>query len=191
MQWLGLIASFVIGRMNNKQAGPNRMSPQAIFEDITYKSRQAVMLTLGGVIAVVMLCSGLMMSIADATAQYDRNAIIAFTATFNTGLVIALLSAICFAFIFTRAWPGVREHRGNYQDNLRNENKASGFGFSRSNAEAHRAGNLEQAFSALIMDFVKEREVRRQANARPASESYGEKRARAKAFEPEPPPVYH
>jgi hypothetical protein len=189
MQWLGLIASFVIGRMNNKKAGPSLMSPQAIFEDITFKSRKVVMLTLGAVIAVVLLCSGLMMSIIDATTQYDKNSIITFSATFNTGLVLALLAVISFTFIFTRAWPGVREHRNEF----RAETKSSSLGFSRASSkpEPHHAGGLEQAISALIVDFVKEREVRRQSNARPTGETYGEQRARTKGFEQEPPPVYH
>lgn len=185
MQWLGLIASFIIGRMNNKTAGPNRMSPQAIFDDITYKSRQVVMLTLSALIAVVLLCSGLMMSIVDATSQFDRNGIITFTATFNTGLVIALLALISFTLVFARAWPGVREHR-----KLHIEDRASGsnFSFSRSSAQAPRASSLEQALSALILDFVKEREVRRAARPQ---ESYGDPRTRTKAFEQEQGPVYH
>lgn len=178
MQWFGLILSFLIGKLNAHDAKPSRFSPEAIFDDVAFKSRKVVALTLGGVIAVLLLCGGLMMSIIDAAAQFDRNGVIYFSATFNTGLVLALIAAASFGLVFARAWPGVREHRGSYRETKR------GF-FAGSSAKP--ASSLETAISALILDFIKEREARRYARA---SESEFEHR-RGKAFEQETPPVYH
>lgn len=181
MKWLGIILPFLIGRFNSKQnAGPSFLSPVAVYEEITYKSRKAVMLTLGALAALIFLCGGLMMSIIDATTQFDRTGGIAFTATFGTGLAIGLLAIGTFAYVFLQAWPGIREHRQQV---------------IKERVEVHTSSSsLEQAFSSLIMDFVKEREYKRQTR-RPdyrSEQEWSRKSAsQSKPFESEQPNVYH
>ena len=93
MQWISLIFSFLLGRFNvNSDSGP-RFSLQSIYDEVAFKSRDLIALTLIGTASVILLCGGLFISLIDATAQYDRNNIITFSATFIAGLVLAVIIA--------------------------------------------------------------------------------------------------
>lgn len=147
MQLLAMIMSFIFGRMN-KQTTSIRESALEIFEEAIGKSRKVVVLTLAGLGAVTFFCGGIFIAILDATTQYDRNGFIAFSSTLGAGLTLVLLAAIGFAVVFARAWPGATKHV-----EVREE------------IHHHQSSGLEQALSILVMDFVKERELKRQQSA--------------------------
>lgn len=155
MQWISLIASFIFGKLNSRPPS-FKESAFAIFEEVTFKSRKAITLILGAAACVLILCGGLFMSLVDLTTQYDREGLIRFTASFGTGLSLVVLSLGVFVWIFKFAWPGARDRR-----EVREE----------APAHTHRGGPLEQALATLVMDFVKERELRREERESPLAPS--------------------
>jgi hypothetical protein len=147
MKWVAMIMSFIMGNMQKHSLGI-KDSAMEIFDEVVYKSRSAVMLTLGAFAAIIILCGGLFMAIIQATTQYDMTGQIFFSSTIAVGLILAALSLIVCAVVFTRAWPGVRTHLPKPEVKVE--------------AQGPQVGNsLEQAVALLVMDFVKEREASR------------------------------
>lgn len=144
MKLIPLILSFVFGRLGGKSKSL-RESALEIFEEITFRSRRLVSLLLVGLASVILLCGGLFISILNATTQYDRSGLIAWTATFSSGIALILIAAVTFSFVFLRAWP-------------------QSFRMKQKEQPTAPAGtsSLENALAALVMDYVKEREIKRE-----------------------------
>jgi len=146
MKWLGLILTFLFEKMTSH--GPSlKDSAVAIFEELTYKSRKTMSLILAGFASIIFLCGGFFISLIDATGQFDREGSIRMTSTFIAGLLLVAIAVFVFAWIFGSAWPGVKEHAVHAEDTA---------------SRAGAGSPLELALSALLMDFVKEREFKRE-----------------------------
>ena len=169
MKLIPMILSFVMGRLNSKHSKGLRESAMEIFDEVTFRSRSIVTLTLGGLGAVILLCGGVFIAILDATTQYDRSGIIVWTATFGAGVTLVLLAGLTFALVFMKAWPRPAL-------------------VSSKEAPLATAGTspLEAALATLVMDFVKEREVRR--NVREAQEKTEARTQAHPAGRPADPP---
>lgn len=145
MKWLMLMLTLAFRKFGSRPASLKETALE-IFEEVSHKSRRIVSLTLTGIAAVIFFCGGIFISIINATTQYDNNGDIYLTATLSGGLILIAIAAITFGLVFLRAWPGVAQERRKP-----------------SKEEANvRGTGLEQALSTLIMDFVKDREMRRE-----------------------------
>jgi sarcosine oxidase delta subunit len=156
-KWISLVASFLIGRMNGPNKGLSfslREVTMEILSGITQRGRRYVSLSLLGFGAVIFTCAGFLIALLNATSQWDRTGRILFTSTFGAGFFLTLCSIGAFVYIFRREWPRAinRPHLG---ERIREDLHMHG--------HAPRASNIEQAISALIMDFVRERENKRDA----------------------------
>lgn len=169
MQWIGMIVSFIMGNMQKKSLGIKE-SALEIFDEVVYKSRSVVTLTLVAFAAIIFMCGGLFMALIQATSQYDRTGQIFFSSTIGAGLILAAVSLLTFAIVFTKAWPGIRIHKTSKQHVQENERPAP--------------AGLEQALAVLVMDFVKDRELNRLKKEQQAASSGPERRnARRQAEE--------
>lgn len=151
MRWLGMVLSFLFGRMNTKPKSFREIAME-IFDDVSRRSRKVVSLTLAGLAAVIFFCGGVFISIIDGTTQYDRLGAVNWTATFGAGVALILLAVAVFAGVFLRAWPGALQRHSRVPPHQETSVLPSA---------------LEQALAALVMDFVKERELRRAARPQP------------------------
>ncbi|MNT52290.1 hypothetical protein D3C72_1893110 [compost metagenome] len=121
-----------------------------VLSGITQRSRRYVSLALIGLGSVVLACAGILITVLNATGQYDRSGQILFTSTFGAGIFMTVLAVSAFAWVFIREWP--RHHRGvhiNAHADIRHA------------AHERAPSSIENAVSALIMDFVHEREFKR------------------------------
>jgi hypothetical protein len=159
LKWIEIIASFFIGKMQANPGPGLRESAIAIFEEITYKSRKAVSLIVVSFGAGILALGGFFIALINATTQYDRDGVIGFTSTFVSGIVLILIAVATFAWVFGSAWPGVQQHKSSHKTKHRHhEHERSVEG---EEAPQRQPSTLEQALSLLVMDFVKERELRR------------------------------
>ncbi|WP_415062569.1 hypothetical protein [Bdellovibrio sp.] len=149
MRWLGMVLSFLFGRLNTKPKSFREIALE-IFDDVSRRSRKIVSLTLAGLGAVIFFCGGLFISIIDGTTQYDRFGMVNWTATFGAGVTLILFATAVFAVVFLRAWPGATQRHSRIPPHHEAPPPPSA---------------LEQALAALVMDFVKERELRREARS--------------------------
>jgi hypothetical protein len=143
MQWLSLLFSFFLGKFNVSRPPSLKDSVAFVFEEAAYRSRKPAVLILGGLACVLLLCGGFFMGLIDLTTQMDREGVVRASASAVSGFVLVALALGVFFWIFTRAWPGARHAKEKQA-----EKEAS-------------PGGLEQALTLLVMDFIKEREIRR------------------------------
>lgn len=153
MQWLSLLISFLVGKFNNSHRPSLKESVYSIVEEAVLKSRKPVALLLGGLASVLILCGGIFISILDLTRQYDQAGFVQFTATLGAGLALVVLTLGAFAWIFMSAWPGAKERAA--EKRLQEEQAP------------REASTLEQALATLVLDFVKEREQKRDQTLHP------------------------
>lgn len=148
---LGLLLSFFMGKFSFHGPKLNiREAAMAIFDEAIFKSRKAVTLLLTALASMIFICGGLFISLIDATRQYDQAGIINFSSTFISGLVLMLIAAGIVTWVFASAWPGVKKQGPQVQEVLERDTRP-------------QPNTLETALSALIMDFVKERELKRES----------------------------
>ncbi|MFV3410425.1 hypothetical protein [Bdellovibrio bacteriovorus] len=183
MKWLGFILPFIMGLGGKGSHRPRRSlkdSALEIYDAITIRSRTAVFLSMTGLGAIAFVCGGVFMFITEATSQYDTTGYVFWNSTLITSLCLTAAAVGGLSYVYFFAWPGVRA-----ADRRR---EAAEIEFKRQQ-ELH-AGSLEAALSALVMDFVRERELRRAqrtSSPSPAPESSTEgelHRARAEAERP-------
>lgn len=145
MRWLSLIFSFLAGRWNGARAPGLQETMSFLFAEAALRSRKPAVLVLGGLTCVLILCGGFFLSLIDLTTQIDREGTLSMTAQTLAGLALVLLSASVFYWIFNHAWPGLKSN--SKPKDLPSPAPAS---------------SLEQALSLLVMDFVKERQLKRE-----------------------------
>ncbi len=130
-----------------------------VFEELTFRSRRVITLSLTALASVIFFCGGIFIAVLSATSQYDRSGTILWTSTFGSGVTLIVLASIAFAVVFLRAWPGVHEAAPR----MRSKN-------------ARPAAGLDEALSALVMDFVDSRRQRRQTKATSRAEARASRR---------------
>ena len=158
MQFLAMIASFIFGRLNSRpQGGGIRETVLDLFEDIVLKGRRPVILILAGICAVLFFCGGLFITILEGTTQYDQVGYVTLSSTLGAGIALSLIAALGFAYVFAFAWPGAGK-------NAAREHVAP---------PPHQASTLEQALTVLVLDFVREREMRRERENQSAAPGAG------------------
>ncbi|AFY01211.1 hypothetical protein Bdt_1515 [Bdellovibrio bacteriovorus str. Tiberius] len=169
------------GKGSHKPRRSLKDSALEIYDAITIRSRTAVFLSMTGLGAIAFVCGGVFMFITEATGQYDRTGAIFWNSTLITSLCLTAIAVGGLSYVYFFAWPGVRA-----ADRRRDAAEAE---FKRQQ-ELH-AGSLESALSALVMDFVRERELRRaqrgtsSPSPTPEASTEGElHRARAEAERP-------
>ncbi len=99
MKWILVIVSFLFEHMTSKF---QQNSSTFLIEKALEKSRSIISLTLLGFVSVLIFAAGIIIAAINAFSQYDSNGVIAFTATFVGGLVLAALAGTSFAVIFTK-----------------------------------------------------------------------------------------
>jgi hypothetical protein len=189
LKWIGLILSFVMGRFNNHAPPMNfnfKEAAMGVFDEMTFKSRKAASLLLVALASVIFICGGFFISLIDATRQYDQTGGIALSSTFIAGAILALVAVGIFTWVFTSAWPGAQNER--LQRKLKN--KMEDFA-EHAAPPPPPPSSIEHALSALIMDFVHERESNRERRG-PEGHHPPPPRPhdREAAFADEVPPVY-
>jgi hypothetical protein len=159
IKWIGLILSFVMGRLNTHAPQMTfnfKDSAMAVFDEVTFKSRKAVSLLLVALASVIFICGGFFISLVDATHQYDQEGMIRFSSTFLSGVVLALVAVGIFIWVFASAWPGAQHNR------MKAKLKDKMDEMAEQAKPAPSPSSIEQALTALIMDFVHEREAKRE-----------------------------
>lgn len=145
MKWLSLLFSFFLGKFNlsRPQGLSFKESINLLFDEIAYRSRKPAMLALGGLVCVTLLCGGFFMGLIDLTNQYDQEGAVRATAGSITGFALAAIAIGIFTWIFKSAWPGVKA-------------------VEKTEEAKENPSGLEQALTLLVMDFIKEREFKRE-----------------------------
>lgn len=180
MKWLALVLSFVFGRLNMRPRGFKDAAIE-IFDEVSFRSRRMVTLILVGVASVIFFTGGLFISLLDLSMQWDRTGSIVWSATLSTGVGLIVLASAAFAVVFLRAWPGATKAKQDIKRKLKHEREEE-------EMEQHkRPSSLEHALSALVMDYVKEREIRRAARGPETSAYAGEDMASTTAPNRETP----
>lgn len=157
MQWMAMVMTYFFGRKNRKTKNLKEMAIE-IFEEVSYQSRKVVTLTLTGLGAVIFFCGGFFITLLDSTSQYDQAGYVSWTATLLAGVGLILMATLVFAGVFLRAWPKPSQHRHTHP---------------REEEAAHRQPSaIEGAIAALIMDYVKEREHRRETKMHTSTETH-------------------
>lgn len=171
MKWLSLLFSFFLGKFNVARS-PGLSLKEGInllFDELAYRSRKPTMLALGGIVSVAILCGGFFMGLIDITTQYDRDGVVRATASSIAGFALAAIAIGTFTWIFKSAWPGVKA--AEKSKDATQEVKPPVHG-------------LEQALTLLVLDFIKEREFKR--------EEHRQTHSPERPPEPkEPPPLYN
>lgn len=145
MKWFSLLLSFFLGKLNVVRAPSLKQTINVLFEEAAYRSRKPTIYVLAGLTFVLILSGGFFMGLIDITTQYDRDGVVQATASSITGFSLVALSLIGFIWVFTRAWPGVKAVK-------KKEEKVA----------AEQNSGIEQALILLVMDFIKEREFKRE-----------------------------
>lgn len=173
MQLISFIVSFFLGKFNSSRPPTLKESAIAILEEVAYKSRKPAALMVTAIIGLLVLCGGFFMCVLDLTSQFDREGVVRFTATLGTGLFLVAVPAAILAWVFTSAWPGAKEHALQERANEQ--------------AQAHpNPASLEAALATLVLDYVKEREFKREVKREQAHMPVGA----TESFESEPPRFY-
>lgn len=165
MKWFSLLISFLVGKFNSYRPPSLKESAMAVLEELAYKSRKPAALIFAGVFCLLLLCGGFFMTVIDLTNQFDREGFVRFTAGLGAGLFLVVLNLGILTWVFTSAWPGAKEHSE-----------------ARHNPPRVAPSSLEQALAALVMDFVKEREFKR--------EQAHSTMVPREPYEKESPPIY-
>lgn len=152
MQWLAMIITYFFGRKSNKTKSLKEIAIE-IFDEISFRSRKIVTLSMMALGAVIIFCGGFFIALIEATSQYDRVGYVGWSATLVAGLGLIAIASAVFATVFARAWPTPQSY---YHEQIHEQ------------ATPPPTSGIEAALSALIMDFVKERELKRQSHARQA-----------------------
>ncbi len=166
MHWLSLLFSFFLGKFNVARPPSLKDSVSFVFEEAVSRSRKPAVLILGGIASVLLLCGGFFMGLIDLTTQMDRDGVIRASAGAVSGFALMALALGVFFWIFTRAWPGARNVKAQQEE------------------KAVPAAGLEQALTLLVMDFIKERELKREERRHPYTPPISETNER-------PPPPLH
>lgn len=159
MQWLAMIITYFFGRKSSKTKSLKEVAVE-IFDEISFRSRKIITLTMMALGSVIFFCGGFFIALIDTTSQYDRVGYVGWSSTLLAGLGLIAIASTIFATVFNRAWPHPQH---SHQEQIHEQ------------VQPPPTSNIEAALSALIMDFVKERELRRQAysNARPQEQEPG------------------
>jgi hypothetical protein len=169
MQWLAIALSFLFGRKSPRIKTFKEIAVE-IFDELAIKSRPLITLALVALGAVLLLCGGLFIVILELTAQYDRIGHLSWSATLLGGMGLAFVSTFVFATIFLLAWPTPTiTARFPLEEPLRT------------------TPPLEIALSSLVMDYIKEREMRRETKPRPPPTEESPSAHRP----PDSPPLHH
>ncbi len=105
--------------------------------------RRIVMLFFLGLVTSVLFSAGLFLALTEATRQYDEAGIVTQSMTLSAGVVLAMFCLMIFGLAFYMGWPKSAEMKPV--------------------ANAQRAPALEEALSLLILDYIQERETKRQS----------------------------
>jgi hypothetical protein len=168
MKRLSLLFSIIFGKFNKARAPSLKETVMAVLEEAAYRSRKPVALLLGGIVCILIFCGGFFMSLIDLTGQFDRDGSVQFTANLASGLILVAIASSIFYWIFASAWPGAQGKRTHEKEAPPPQLTGS---------------SLEQALSLLVMDYIKEREYKREHRV-PIDPLH-------EARKKEPPPVYN
>lgn len=147
MKWFSLFLSFFLGKLNHSNPPSIKETIFIFFEEAAYRSRKPVVLILSGLACVLILCGGFFWTAIEIAGQFDRDGAVHASASAITGVVLIAISLGTFFWVFNKAWPGVKAKEQAQEQAKENPQQVS---------------TLEHALSLLVMDFVKEREVRRE-----------------------------
>jgi hypothetical protein len=145
MRWLSLLFSFFLGKFNVAHTPSLKESIAFLFEEAATRSRKPAMLILGGLACVLFLCGGFFMGLIDLTTQIDRDGTARATAGAISGFVLVAMALGVFYWIFSHAWPDIRSQKTEQPGK-----------------EHASPSSFEHALTLLVMDYIKEREMRRE-----------------------------
>lgn len=168
MQWLAMIITYFFGRRSSKSKSLKEIALE-VYEEISAKSRRLITLTLSGLGAVILFCGGFFVSLLELTSQYDRVGYVSLSATLAAGLTLMICAVVAFMGIFWGAWPNSTQHSEH----------------STQESTAQAASPLENALSVLIMDYVKDRELRRESRRYQSTDQPS-----PPSHSPPPPPIH-
>lgn len=157
MKWISLILPLLIKQLNPALASLNRSTVQ-LREDLSLKTRTIALIALLGIAAIILLSGGLFVAALEAARQLDSSAALQINSVILTGLGLSFISLLVLIIVF-RNWPGVQARKQRLRmerAQLRAQRESIG-----------QAVSLDQAVAMLILDFIKEREEKRQANTSP------------------------
>ncbi|UOF02381.1 hypothetical protein [Bdellovibrio reynosensis] len=156
MHWLGMIAKFLFSRMSSSNRPHKSLKDSAVevFEEISKKSRKIVTLSIMAIGGVLLFVAGFFIALLNLTMQYDRVGYVSFTATLGAGVGLMVVAAAMFAWIFLGAWPGASDTRKAVK---KAKKEVKDF----KDRAAETPNTLEGAISLLVLDYVKERQEKR------------------------------
>ena len=146
MKILLLLVSFLAGNMKNLFKAPG----EALTKQFVLAFRALSVVILSSIGAMAVFCTGIVMFVSNIATQLDQSGEVKMTAGFGLTLALTIISlAVLIYNMREKTWL-----------------KATGFQFAEE-PPAKTSGALENAIALLVMDFVKERQNRRQADNNP------------------------
>jgi hypothetical protein len=138
IKWLGLLFSFFLGRFNKPSTSLKDLAIE-VFDELSFKSRKLISLSLTALGSVILFCGGLLILIMESASQYDHLGYLTWTAMLASGVGLLIFSAFIFAGVFLFAWPPPQHQAAKVET---------------ATAQQHP---LESALAELVLSFTESR----------------------------------
>lgn len=163
MKWILMFLTLSLRQLNTRLRGPSlRQTLMDIFYEAREKSKKLANLIIGGIAATIFFCGGFFIALINLSAQWDQSRQIAWSATLISGLVLMGLALIVYIGLYASFTKDDREEVLAERDEKKKKERLQRS--SRRYAQAPRsesASSLEGALAALVMDFIHERQSKR------------------------------
>ncbi|MBC7419686.1 MAG: hypothetical protein H7328_03065 [Bdellovibrio sp.] len=138
------IFSLIFGSFTRKFEGLISASIYTVVQQLVNKSRKALLMVVASFVFAVLLAAGIIISVLEASAQYDTRGMVYFSALLTSGTILSFISLSVLIFIL---WP-------------RSKSIISASAFQTHAPPPRQSSPLEDTFAVLInevMNYVKER----------------------------------
>lgn len=168
MKWILMFLTLSLRQLNTRLRGPSlRQTIMDIFYEARQKSKKLANLIVGGLAATIFFCGGFFIALINMSAQWDQNRQILWSATLISGLVLMGLALIVYIGLYASFTKDDREEvlaeREEKQKKERFQKSSRRYAAGR---RPESASTLESALAALVMDFIHERQDKREFKER-------------------------
>lgn len=162
MKWLIMFLTLSLRQLNSRLRGPSlRQTLMDIFYEAREKSKKLANLIVGGLAATIFFCGGFFITLINMSAQWDQTQQVLWSATLISGLVLMGLALIAYIGLYASFTKDDREEvLAEREEKKRRERFHPSRAFNR---RQEPASTLESALAALVMDFVHERQAKRES----------------------------
>jgi hypothetical protein len=159
---LSLVVSFFLGRYDLTF----KKATLILIDQFILKSRKLFIFITVVSVSSLLLVSGIMLSLIQATSQYDKNGFIQFNSTLGVGIALILLPLVLLSVLFAASSWETR-FKQELVTTPKNKDKTSDRSAHQTEANTPPPNAFEQALTMIVADFLKERETNRAEKTQP------------------------